>query len=214
MSSTRRCKRGSRWTSPAHARLGHRRPRGRWPACQSGIKDIFDVAGLPTRFGAGEFAWRNPERDSSVVAKLRAAGELSWVRQRQRHSPTSTRRRRITPGTWTTRPWVVERFSRRRRSRNGCAGYRFANRRLRPAPGRLLRHCWPQAGSRLDRLEGVHALAPSLDHAGVFTRSVEDAAIAYRVLPRALSARTVKRKATRGQASDCSEPTPTRRRQL
>ena len=39
------------------------------------VKDIIDVAGLPTRAGSGFFR-RDPERDAPVVAALRAAGAL------------------------------------------------------------------------------------------------------------------------------------------
>src|SRR5256885_12140918 len=39
-----------------------------------GIKDIFDVAGLPTCYGAAAFAHRTPSVDSVAVARLRAAG--------------------------------------------------------------------------------------------------------------------------------------------
>ena len=40
-----------------------------------GVKDIIDVAGLPTRAGSSFFR-RDPERDAPVVAALRAAGML------------------------------------------------------------------------------------------------------------------------------------------
>ena len=39
-----------------------------------GIKDIVDVAGLPTRLGAAAFAHYTPNLDATVVARLRAAG--------------------------------------------------------------------------------------------------------------------------------------------
>jgi aspartyl-tRNA(Asn)/glutamyl-tRNA(Gln) amidotransferase subunit A len=39
------------------------------------VKDLIDVAGLPTRAGSGFFR-RDPERDAPVVAALRAAGAL------------------------------------------------------------------------------------------------------------------------------------------
>src|SRR5207248_2450090 len=42
----------------------------------AGIKDIIDVAGLPTRAGAAPFAHRLPERDAAVVARLREAGAI------------------------------------------------------------------------------------------------------------------------------------------
>ncbi len=41
-----------------------------------GIKDIVDVAGLPTRLGAPAFAHYTPDIDATVVARLRAAGAV------------------------------------------------------------------------------------------------------------------------------------------
>ena len=40
------------------------------------LKDIFDVAGLPTRAGANAFAHRQPGTDAASVARLRAAGAV------------------------------------------------------------------------------------------------------------------------------------------
>lgn len=40
------------------------------------IKDLFDVAGMPTTAGSAALATRYPERDSSLVARLRAAGAV------------------------------------------------------------------------------------------------------------------------------------------
>ena len=41
-----------------------------------GIKDIIDVAGLPTTCGAAAFAHRHPDHDATLVARLRAAGAV------------------------------------------------------------------------------------------------------------------------------------------
>ena len=40
------------------------------------LKDIFDVAGMPTRAGANAFAHRQPGTDAASVARLRAAGAV------------------------------------------------------------------------------------------------------------------------------------------
>src|SRR5437762_13112277 len=40
------------------------------------VKDIFDVAGLPTTAGARAFAHRRPGEDAASVALLRAAGAI------------------------------------------------------------------------------------------------------------------------------------------
>src|SRR3990172_9075884 len=41
-----------------------------------GLKDIFDVAGIPTRLGTRPFAHYLPERDATVVTHLRKAGAI------------------------------------------------------------------------------------------------------------------------------------------
>src|ERR687887_2881252 len=41
-----------------------------------GIKEIFDVAGLPTTAGAGNFFKSAAKRDAEVVARLKAAGAV------------------------------------------------------------------------------------------------------------------------------------------
>ena len=41
-----------------------------------GIKDIIDVAGLPTTAGAAPFAHTSPTTDARLVARLRAAGAV------------------------------------------------------------------------------------------------------------------------------------------
>lgn len=41
-----------------------------------GVKDLFDVEGLPTSYGGGPFAPRLPDRDAAAVARLRGAGAL------------------------------------------------------------------------------------------------------------------------------------------
>ncbi|MDB5072711.1 MAG: amidase [Candidatus Eremiobacteraeota bacterium] len=59
------------------ARLDALPPAGRGPlhGRTLAVKDIIDVAGLPTRAGSSFFR-RDPQRDAPVVAKLRAAGAL------------------------------------------------------------------------------------------------------------------------------------------
>src|SRR3989449_9436546 len=41
-----------------------------------GVKDIIDVAGMPTTAGARAFAHTRPARDATCVARLRAAGAI------------------------------------------------------------------------------------------------------------------------------------------
>src|SRR5262245_29071429 len=58
----------------AEARAG--RWRGSLHGIPVGIKDIFDVAGMPTRAGAGPHAHRRPSADGTAGARLRGAGAV------------------------------------------------------------------------------------------------------------------------------------------
>jgi Asp-tRNA(Asn)/Glu-tRNA(Gln) amidotransferase A subunit family amidase len=58
----------------AEARRGQ--IRGALHGVPVGIKDIIDVAGMPTRAGAAPFAHRTPTADAACVARLQAAGAI------------------------------------------------------------------------------------------------------------------------------------------
>ncbi len=61
----------------AAARLAeHAAVRGPLHGIPVAVKDIFDVAGLPTTAGAPPFAHRRPDEDAASVALLRAAGAI------------------------------------------------------------------------------------------------------------------------------------------
>src|SRR5439155_416600 len=69
--------RGARATArerEAEAREG--RLRGPLHGVPVGVKDIFDVAGLPTTGGARPFAHTRPSVDATAVTRLRAAGAI------------------------------------------------------------------------------------------------------------------------------------------
>src|SRR5262245_45447652 len=58
----------------AEARAG--RFRGSLHGVPVGVKDIFDVAGMPTTGGARSFAHTRPSADAAAVARIRAAGAI------------------------------------------------------------------------------------------------------------------------------------------
>ncbi|HEX9820839.1 MAG TPA: amidase [Methylomirabilota bacterium] len=165
----------------AEARAG--RLRGPLHGVPVAIKDIFDVAGLPTTAGARAFAHTRPDRDSGAVARLRAAGAIvlgkTHTTQFAYRDPAPTRN-----------PWNPA------HTPGGSSSGSAAAVAARMVPlaigsqtvGSILR---PAAFCGVVGFKGTHGLVPldgvvplawSLDHAGPFTRSVPDAGIAMGVL--------------------------------
>lgn len=165
----------------AEARAG--RPRGPLHGVPVGIKDIFDVAGMPTTAGARPFAHTQPTRDSSAVARLRAAGAVilgkTHTTQFAFRDPAPTRNpwnNAYTPGGSSSgsAAAVAARMV-------PCAiGSQTVGSILRPAA-----YCGVvglKGPHGLVPLDGVVPLAWSLDHAGPFARSVADAALVLAVM--------------------------------
>lgn len=148
-----------------------------------GVKDIIDVAGIPTTSGAAPFAHRFPTQDATLVARLRGAGAVivgkTVATQFAYKDPAST-----------TNPWSAEHTPGGSSSGSAAA---VAARQVPAAigtqtVGSILR---PAAFCGVVGLKGAHGavpldgvvpLAPSLDHGGPMTRSVADAAIVEGVL--------------------------------
>ena len=165
----------------AEARAG--RLRGPLHGVPLGIKDIFDVAGMPTTAGARAFAHTRPARDSGAVARLRAAGAILLGKT---HTTQFAYR---DPGP-TCNPWNHAHTPGG--SSSGSAAAVAA--RMVPATigsqtvGSILR---PAAYCGVVGLKGPHGLVPvdgavplawSLDHVGPFARSVADAALVLSVM--------------------------------
>src|SRR5207245_2492360 len=151
------------------------------------VKDIFDLAGLPTRCGSAAFARVAPAReDASAVGWLRAAGAIVVGK---------TTTHELACGVYTppTRnPWDLK------RSAGGSSGGSGAAVAAGAAMGALgsdtggsiripASHCGlvgikPTYG-RVSR-SGALALSWSLDHVGPLARTVEDAALLLSALAR------------------------------
>jgi Asp-tRNA(Asn)/Glu-tRNA(Gln) amidotransferase A subunit family amidase len=148
-----------------------------------GIKDIFDTSDMPTEDGTPLHAGRAPVDDATVVARLRAAGavimgktvttELAYfspAKTRNPHNPEHT------PGGSSSGsaaavasgmvPLAVGSQTNGSVVRPAayCGTYGF-----KPTHGRISRH-------------GVLKLSRTLDHVGVFARSIEDIAIVCEAL--------------------------------
>lgn len=148
-----------------------------------GIKDIIHVAGMVTTTGAGDFAHERPTRDAVSVARLRRAGAIILGKT------TTTEFAYLDP-TDTRNPWNLEHTPGGSSAGSAAAvgarmiplalGSQTIGSTLRPAAYCGIVGFKPSHGG-ID-LDGVHPLAPSLDHVGIFCRSVDDARLAFTVL--------------------------------
>jgi Asp-tRNA(Asn)/Glu-tRNA(Gln) amidotransferase A subunit family amidase len=148
-----------------------------------GIKDIFDVAGLPTRAGFEPFANRVAAEDCTVVARLRAAGAVILGK-------TVTTQFAYMDPPPTRNPWSGERTPGGSSSGSGASvaarqvpaamGSQTGGSVLRPAAYNGVVGLKPTFG-RVSRA-GVLALAWSIDHPGPITRTVADAALLLRTI--------------------------------
>jgi Asp-tRNA(Asn)/Glu-tRNA(Gln) amidotransferase A subunit family amidase len=155
--------------------LKNGKDRGPLHGIPIGIKDIIDVAGLPTACGSQRWANKVVNSNSNLVAALRVAGVVIIGK-------TVT-----TPYAWidppiTRNPWNLERTPGGSSSGSaaavacgmclGAIGTQTGGSITRPAS-----FCGV-AGMKPSRTHvsrtGVFPLAPSLDHAGPIARTVDD----------------------------------------
>jgi aspartyl-tRNA(Asn)/glutamyl-tRNA(Gln) amidotransferase subunit A len=165
----------------AEARAGH--VRGPLHGVPMGIKDIFDVAGMPTTAGASAFAHTRPAHDSGAVARLRAAGAIvlgkTHTTQFAFRDPAPTRNpwnRGHTPGGSSSGSAAAVAA----RMVPGAIGSQTVGSILRPAA--FCGVVGLKGPHGLVPLDGVVPLAWSFDHAGPFARSVGDATLLLSVL--------------------------------
>src|SRR5437867_10718141 len=147
------------------------------------VKDIFDVAGLPTTAGARAFAHRRPGEDAASVALLRAAGAIvlgkTHTTQFAYRDPAPTRNpwnRAHTPGGSSSGSAAAVAA----RMVPLALGSQTVGSVLRPAAYCGVVGLKPTPG--LVSAVGVVPLAWSLDHVGVLCRAVEDAALALAIM--------------------------------
>jgi Asp-tRNA(Asn)/Glu-tRNA(Gln) amidotransferase A subunit family amidase len=148
-----------------------------------GIKDIIDVDGMPTRAGASDFAHRLPERAAPVIERLRYEGAIILGK-------TATTQFAYLDPSPTRNPWNPEHTPGGSSSGSAAAvasgmiplalGTQTVGSVLRPAAYCGIAGLKPTHG--LVSTAGILPLAPSLDHVGVFARSVADAALALSVI--------------------------------
>ena len=165
----------------AEARAGRR--RGPLHGVPVGIKDIFHVAGMTTTCGAAPAFHSIATEDAAVVARLRAAGAIILGKTH------TTEFAYFEPGP-TRNPWNAAHTPGGSSSGSAAAvaarmtplalGTQTVGSVLRPAA-----YCGVvgfKGTHGLISTEGVVPLAWSLDHVGVFARTVADAALTAGVL--------------------------------
>ena len=161
--------------------LAQGRWRGPLHGVALGVKDLFDVAGLPTKCGSNVFADAPPATaDAAAVAALRAAGAIVVAKlhtQEFAHGPTGRRLgHRSRPQPARPQPdhrRLVVGIGRRGRGRVRAAGAGHRHGLQRAHPGG---HCGvvglkPAFGHV--PIDGVFPLAESLDHVGLLTADVD-----------------------------------------
>lgn len=148
-----------------------------------GIKDIFDVAGMPTAAGTDAHQTYVAETDAASVARLRHAGAIVLGKTVTTAYATGD------PGP-TTNPWNAARTPGGSSSGSGAAvgdrmclaalGTQTAGSVIRPCAYNGIAGIKPGHG-RID-VRGVIALSWRLDHVGAMTRDVNDANLLWQVL--------------------------------
>ena len=142
------------------------------------IKDIFDTADMPTEYGSPIYAGRTPSRDATVVSRLRAAGAVIMGKT------VTTEFAYFFPGK-TRNPHNPEHTPGGSSSGSAAAvgaemvplaiGSQTNGSTIRPAA-----YCGVVGFKPTHGLISRHralALSRTLDHVGLFARSVDDIAL-------------------------------------
>ncbi len=186
------------------------RPLGLLHGVPIGIKDVIDVAGMPTTAGAAAFAHTFPTSDATLVTRLRGAGAVILGKT---HA-TQFAYRDPAP---TCNPWSLGHTPGGSSSGSAAAvaarmvpaaiGTQTVGSVLRPAA-----YCGVvgfKGAYGAVPLDGVVPLSHWLDHAGPIARSVADVALLERVLAgegRGVVAVPARRLGVVGGSLDRAEP--------
>jgi Asp-tRNA(Asn)/Glu-tRNA(Gln) amidotransferase A subunit family amidase len=153
------------------------KPRGPLHGIPFGIKDIFDTADMPTGWGSPLYSARIPDADAALVSRLKEAGAIALGKThttgfayfdpaptRNPHNPDHT------PGGSSSGSAVAVAA--------GMVPFALGSQTLgsvlRPASFCGVVGLKPTFDAL--PLNGVLPFAPTLDHAGLFTRTVEEMA--------------------------------------
>ena len=169
--------RAVRLADAADAKARGGAPLGDLHGVPIGVKDIFDTAGIPTENGSPLYAGHVPDRSAAAVRALEDAGaivigktvttELAFYHPgptRNPHDPSRTPGGSSMGSAAAVAAGMIP----------GAIGSQTNGSVIRPAAFCGVVGAKPTYG-RIP-LEGVMPFAPTLDHAGTFTRTVEGAA--------------------------------------
>ncbi|MEX2303019.1 MAG: amidase [Bryobacterales bacterium] len=152
-------------------------PRSPLHGIPFGVKDIFDTAGMPTGWGSPLYAERVPDQDAELVARLKQAGAIVLGKTHTTgfayFDPSPTRNPHNvehTPGGSSSGSAVAV--------AEGMVPFALGSQTLgsvlRPASYCGVVGLKPTFGALPSG--GMLAFAPTLDHAGLFTRTAEEMA--------------------------------------
>jgi Asp-tRNA(Asn)/Glu-tRNA(Gln) amidotransferase A subunit family amidase len=151
--------------------------RGRLHGVPIGLKDIFYTAGIATEAGSKALAGFVPDYDAEAVARLKRAGAIVLGK-------TATTEFALLDPAATRNPWNLDRTPGGSSSGSAAAvaarmcyaalGSQTVGSTIRPSSYCGVVGMKPSYG-RISRY-GMVPLAPSLDHVGIFARSVNDVA--------------------------------------
>jgi Asp-tRNA(Asn)/Glu-tRNA(Gln) amidotransferase A subunit family amidase len=154
------------------------KPLGALHGVPIGVKDIFDTSDMPTEMGSPLWAGRTPRRDAAAVARLRAAGAVimgkTVTTEYAYYHPGKTRNphdRGRTPGGSSSGSAAAVAAC----MVPGAIGSQTNGSVIRPAAFCGVVGFKPTHG--LIPRSGALQLSRTLDHVGVFARTVEDAAL-------------------------------------
>ncbi|MBI4593676.1 MAG: amidase [Candidatus Rokubacteria bacterium] len=157
---------------------GEGRPTGPLHGVPVGVKDIIDTADMPTEYGSVLHAGRTPSRDATVVAMLRAAGAVILGKT------VTTEFAAGAPGK-TSNPHNPAHTPGGSSSGSAAAvaagmvplalGSQTTGSTIRPASFCGVYGFKPTHG--LIPRPGMLRLSPTLDHVGMFARTIEDIAL-------------------------------------
>lgn len=171
-----------------------------------GIKDIIDVAGLPTAAGFRPWAGRIAPRDAGIVASLREAGavivgktvttQFAWIDPPPTRNPWNLAR---TPGGSSSGSAAAVACG----MCLGAIGTQTGGSIIRPASYCGVAGLKPTHTGQLD---GILPFAPHLDHPGPIARSVRDLTLMFLELGRSPSAEPVDAEAVDSEVARVTVP--------